>query len=181
MATGQDTVKSYIGDLIAALRHVFGAIEKQCDNTDLARIDGAKKAVTNIHGTLSRQIASLEVRADDMGGTGAMGAVKDAVTSVTGFVTGLYGSMRGETASRLLRDDYAALTFVSVCTAMLHTTALAVGDAATAQLTRQNLNDFPPLIMALNDLLPPRGHRRPHHGRDSHLRTPSRRKRPSNT
>jgi len=54
----------------------------------------------------------------------------------------------------MLRDDHTALSFVTVCTTMLHTTALALNDSATAALTLRHIQEYPPLIMALGELLP---------------------------
>jgi len=80
--------------------------------------------------------------------------IKDMLGTVTGALAGLYGKMRGETAARMLRDDYTALSFVTACTTMLHTTALALDDSATSALTLRHIQEYPPLIMALSELLP---------------------------
>jgi hypothetical protein len=54
----------------------------------------------------------------------------------------------------MLRDDYTGLSFVLVCTEMLHATAVAVGDARTADLTRQHINELPPVIRSVSALVP---------------------------
>lgn len=157
MTTQEQTARQYLGDLIAVNEHVSKAMLRQKDDEGLARVRGAGTLIAHAQGVLDRHRAALEVRVKSMGeGDGATlgGAIKDAVNAVTGTLAGLYGKARGETASRMLRDDYTAMNFVSVCTTMLHTTALALNDTATADLTRQHLQDYPALIMALNDLVP---------------------------
>jgi hypothetical protein len=149
-----DTVRFYVGDLLGVLRHCRTTIEHHVDDENLRRISTAGPICRDIYNILDRQINALERRLEALGGATATGTIKDSVTSFTGWITGLYGKMRGETASRMLRDDYTALTFVSVCTTMLHTTALAVGDLATADLTRQFLHEYPPTIMSLGVLVP---------------------------
>lgn len=154
MTTDQHTVQQYLGDLIAVVRHVGEAIDRHARDDRLSRIHNAGPAVREASVVLKRQLAAMEYHAKTIGGTGVTGTIKEAVTSVTGFLTGLYGTMRGEPASRMLRDDYTGLSFVSICTSMLHTTALAVGDARTADLTRQHLDELPPVIMAISGLVP---------------------------
>lgn len=152
--TATDTVRGYTVDLIAVLDHCADAIKRQMNEDQLTRIAGAGPALRQVHQTLCRQRDALQRRAESMGGGGMTEALKDAMTAVSGFFAGLWGKVRPETASRMLRDDYAALAFVSVCTQMLHTTALTVRDIGTAQLTLQHLNELPPLQMAVNELVP---------------------------
>ena len=42
----------------------------------------------------------------------------------------------------------------AACATMLHTTALALNDSATAVLTLRHIQEYPPLTMALSELLP---------------------------
>ena len=154
MPTGHDTVQRYLGDLIAVVRHVSEAVERHSRDDALNRVVGGAAVVTNASDVLKRQLSALEYHATTIGGVGMAGVIKEAVTSLSGFLTGLYGSIRGEAASRMLRDDYTGLSFVSMCTAMLHTTALAVGDDRTADLTRQHLDELPPVILAISELVP---------------------------
>lgn len=153
-ATSQDTVRSYTADLLAVLRHCHGAILRHVDDEQVRRISNAGPLLRDMDAKLARQIAALERRLEELGGAGAVGSAKEMVTSVSGFLAGIYGKMRGEKASRMLRDDYVALNFMTVCATMLHTTALALADARTAELTKGFLNDYPPLIMELGELVP---------------------------
>jgi len=153
-ATREETVRSYLGDMIAVLDHVSQAVAKQASNDDLRRIAHAGRVIDNLNSVLIRHHADLEAHVKAMGGTSSGGVLKDILGSVTGALAGLYGKTRGETASRMLRDDHTALSFVTVCTTMLHTTALALDDSATAALTLRHIQEYPPLIMALGELLP---------------------------
>ncbi len=157
MTTPEQTIQQYLGDLIAVIQHVASALSAQDHDDGLARVPGAGAAIMQTEQVLIRHRAALEDRVKRIGEAGGVtmgGAIKDAVTSVMGTLAGIYGKARGETASRMLRDDYAAMNFVTVCTTMLHTTALALGDTVTADLTRQQFHEYPPLIMALGDLVP---------------------------
>ncbi len=154
MTSAQNTIKHYVGDLSAVIRHVSEALDRHSKDDHLIRLSGATAVIENASTVLKRQLAAMEYHSNSIGGTGLGGAVKETVTSVTGFLTGLYGTLRGETVSRMLRDDYTGLSFVLICTEMLHTTALAVGDSRTADLTRQHIHELPPVIKALSALVP---------------------------
>jgi hypothetical protein len=54
----------------------------------------------------------------------------------------------------MLRDDYTALCFATVCYEMLHTTALSLGHGEVANLALSHLRDYTPAVMALTELLP---------------------------
>jgi len=153
-ATREETVRSYLGDLIAVLDHVSKAVGKQAGDDDFRRIAHAGRVIDNLNSVLIRHHADLEAHVKAMGGTNAGGVLKDMLGTMTGALAGLYGKMRGETAARMLRDDYTALSFVTACTTMLHTTALALNESATAALTLRHIQEYPPLIMALSELLP---------------------------
>ncbi len=153
-ATREETVRSYLGDLISVLEHVSQAVAKQASDDDFRRIAHAGRVIDKLHSVLIRQRGDLEAHVKAMGGTSGGGVLKDMLGTVTGALAGLYGKMRGETAARMLRDDYTALSFVTACTTMLHTTALALDDSATAALTFRHIQEYPPLIMALSELLP---------------------------
>jgi len=153
-ATRDETIRTYLGDMIAVLDHVSQAITRQASNDDLRRIAHAGRLIDNLNSVLTRQHADLESHLKAMGGTVGGGVIKEMLGTVTGALAGLYGKIRGETAARMLRDDYTALSFVTACATMLHTTALALEDSVTAALTLRHIQEYPPLIMALSELLP---------------------------
>jgi len=154
MTTNQETVREYLGDLIAVLDHVSTAVSGQAKDEGLMRIQHASHVISNTNDVLLRQRSALEAHLKSLGGATVGGGLKGVLTTVAGALAGLYGKARSEGASRMLRDDYTALSFVSICNTMLHTTALAVDDAAVAELTRQHMMDYPPLIMAISELVP---------------------------
>lgn len=154
MTTIDSTVRGYLDDLIAVVEHVSSATERQSNSDALAKFAEAHSLVRNVSEVLNRHLGALETQARTQRGQGPQGVLKELVTSVTGFAAGVYGAMRGETASRMLRDDYTALSFVTICTGMLQTTALSVGDSSTAALTQRHLAELAPMVLAVHDLIP---------------------------
>jgi hypothetical protein len=152
--TPQETVLWYVNDLIAAHRHTLEAVRRHERDDDLHVVPGAHAAVSALAAGLERHIALLESRAQAMGGQGVVGNLKEALTTVTGTLTGLYGAVRSETPSRMLRDDATAANFLMTCTTMLYATARALGDNTTAGAAEDIMKRFPPLIMELQGVLP---------------------------
>lgn len=149
-----NTTRHYLSDLIAVHTHVHDAIARHKEDSALAKVPGALRCIENVVASLARSQRLLEDRAEALGGQGALGNLKEALTTVSGFFAGLYGKVRPETASRALRDDYTALHFLFACTAMLHTTSRALGDTPTCTITAGIMRDLPPLILDVADLIP---------------------------
>lgn len=152
--TAERTVEGYLGDLIAVVRHVDEAIARHAKDERLHRVAGAAKVIENADAVLKRHLAALETYAKTIGGTGWTGAFKDSVTTVTGFITGLYGTIRGEAASRMLRDDCTGVSFVLICTQMLHTTAIATGDVTIKTMLHDHIEELAEAVVAINGVLP---------------------------
>jgi ferritin-like metal-binding protein YciE len=81
-------------------------------------------------------------------------SIKQALGTVIGGAAAWIEAMRSqEEVSRMLRDDYAALSLALVQTAMLETVASALGDRQTAALARQHLDQLREALTQLEEVL----------------------------
>ena len=81
--------------------------------------------------------------------------LRSALGAILGAAAGLFDRVRLDTrVSRMLRDDYAALSFAAVCYEMLHTTALDLGDDRVAELALRHLAACARSIARIGDLMP---------------------------
>ena len=151
MATQEKTVTKYISDLAAVLRHCDEAFERQLASDYIKDDIEAKSIVAESHRVFIMQITELEQRLADMD---ASGSWKEIVTSVTGYLAGVYDKLRGETLSRAMRDNFTAMQFVFICQSMLITTAAACDDRTTAQLVTQHQQHLAPLLMRMSECIP---------------------------
>lgn len=154
MTTAQGTIRAYATDLISVYTHVHGATHRQLSEKSLGRVPGSREAIERAATFCERGHRELEEHVRQHGGIGAAGHVKEGMTTVSGFLAGVYGQIRTDTPSRMLRDDETALHFLMTCTTMLHTTALALGDTQLAALTRKLMHEVPPLILAIGEVIP---------------------------
>lgn len=154
MKDAREIIKGYATDLLAVHRHMLEAMKRHAVDEQVRSLPGALDVVNRATEVLRSNMTRLEARLSGMGGQGAAGQIKEAITTASGFLAGIYGQARGEPVSRDLRDDYTAMSFVMVCTTMLHATARALNDPETAGVTMQMMRELPPVIMRLSELVP---------------------------
>src|SRR5690606_12479804 len=67
---------------------------------------------------------------------------------------GLYGKVREHPVSRMVRDDIIALHVLMISYSMLRTLGLSAGHGEVASLSLKGLEQMPPIIVPLTDVLP---------------------------
>jgi ferritin-like metal-binding protein YciE len=147
-----ETVTKYLGDMHALEAHILQAIDKQ-ERLLAAGHPDADATLRAIRDTLRAHLAALQARLRDLGGSPTH-PVKQAVAVVAGVAAGLYDKVRTEEASKDLRDDYTALSHAVIAYTMLHTTALALGDAETARLCARHLADNARFVQGIQEAMP---------------------------
>ncbi len=150
----REYLRPYVADMAAVEKHILEAVERQTKDEDFQKLPQAQQLVNRLETTLRNHVQTLEGHLAQFPAGSAAGAVKGAVTGVLGAFAGLYDKVRSEAASRGLRDDYTALNLASISYTMLHTSALALNETATAELALRNLKELTPLIMQLTEVLP---------------------------
>ncbi len=148
----QDTVRHYVSDMLATEKHIHEAVKRQAEDESTKQQPEASRLVNQIEQTLQSHINQLERHSEQLGGSST--GLKDAVTSTLGAMAGLYDKVRSKQVSRMLRDDYTALSLAAIGYTMLHTTALALNDHTTSDLALRNLKDITPLITQISQVIP---------------------------
>jgi hypothetical protein len=154
MPEDREALRPYVADMVALEKHILEAVERQREDESLQQFPAAKSLVLTIETTLRQHVAALENHVAALPGGSAAAAVKSAVTGALGAVAGLYDKIRSEPVSRMLRDDYTALALASISYTMLHTTALAFKQTATADIALRHLQDLTPLLLEVGDVIP---------------------------
>jgi hypothetical protein len=148
-------IRKQTADLLAAEEHILEAIEQQRDDDDLRRHTRVNELVIRIERVLERHTEALEDLLEDYGGDDDLEAkVKKAVSEVFGAAAGLYDRLRDTKLSRVLRDNYTALSLAAMSYTMFHTFGLAVHEEKIARLAEQHLKDLTPLLVEISQVLP---------------------------
>jgi ferritin-like metal-binding protein YciE len=149
----QSTITTYVTDMIALERHSSAPLEKQSNDDETKKYPQAQAFVAKAKSITDAHITALESLLQTLGGSGSAG-VKSTVAGALGAVAAGINDLRKEQVSKSLRDDYTALSLHAISYEMLHTTALGVGDSATAALAAKHLDDTSTLIVELGRLIP---------------------------
>ena len=153
MRDNKDILQQYVGDMIALDQHILEAIERQLDDEHLDSYPGARVVVSSIKTALTSQVSGLEAQLKNLGGS-AGHPVKEAVSTIAGVAAGLYDKVRRDPVSKMLRDDYTALSLASIGYTMLHTTGLALKHDGVANLGVQYLKDLTPIVIEISKVIP---------------------------
>jgi ferritin-like metal-binding protein YciE len=147
------TVRTYVADMLALERHIGQPLQRQLDMDDAAKYGQASTIISSIKSISDAHVAILEGALKDAGGDAAA-PIKSAFTSILGAGAAAIDSVRKSKVSKSLRDDQVALALATISYTMLHTTALGLGDASTAQIAKRHLEDYTPLVMQISKEMP---------------------------
>lgn len=153
MSQRQDAIQKHTADQLALERHILEAIERQRGDDTLKADARANKVVIEIERTLRGHVEELERLAEDLD-AGVQSALKKAVTEVLGLAAGLYDKVREHPVSRMLRDDYTALSLAAMGYTAYHSFGLAIGEDRIATLAERHLRNLTPLLVEISKVLP---------------------------
>jgi hypothetical protein len=145
MSERLDTLQQYVSDMLAVEKHILQAVERQLEAEEVRNFPQTNQLIGKLEGTLRSHITGLEQHLASLNGDG-LSPVKEAVSSALGVAAGVIDLVRTNKVSKLLRDDYTALSLAAVGYTMLHTTGLALEDKPTADLALRHLKGYTALI-----------------------------------
>jgi ferritin-like metal-binding protein YciE len=153
MRDNKDILQQYVSDMLALDHHILEAIDRQLADERLDNYSGARQVVQSIKSTLTSQASGLEQQLKSLGGE-ASGPVKDAISTVAGVAAGLYDKVRHDPVSKMLRDDYTALSLASISYTMMHTTGLALKHDGVASAGERYLKELAPIVVEISKVIP---------------------------
>lgn len=153
MRTNEDILQQYVSDMVALDKHIIEAIERQLGDDRIDAYAGVRSIITSMKTTLETQVSGLEQQLSSVGGE-TSAPVKEAISAIAGIAAGLYDKVRHDPVSKMLRDDYTALSLASVGYTMLHTTGLALNHSGVANMALAALKEMTPLVVKISQLIP---------------------------
>lgn len=152
--SNRSIVGSYLADQVAVLQHVGEAIERHARDADMLEYPEASTLINEVAALLHTHYQTLRTHLEQQYEADLADTLKRAATTISGKLAGLYGKVRSEEVSRMLRDDTAALHFTCVCYSMLHATAVALEDQRTASLVDTLLHELTPFVVRCSRVVP---------------------------
>jgi ferritin-like metal-binding protein YciE len=155
MGDRNETLSTYVGDMLAVEKHLLEAFEKQ-----LSLAEGNPDALTVVRqlvdSTQSRVSALEALDKTNFGddNKGIANTVKTAVSGLLGVAAGIIDYVRPQSLSKALRDSYTATNLAVIGYVMLQTTGIALNDTATATLAEKHLQDTVKNAQAIANIMP---------------------------
>jgi hypothetical protein len=151
-----EAIQKHTADMLAVESHILEDVERQQQDKNVKTNARENKVIMDIERTLTRHVTALESisRQYGEGGEGIEQLWKKAVTEVMGTVAGLYDKVREHTVSRMLRDDYTALSLAAMSYTAYHAFGLAIKEDRISALAQRHLEDLTPLLVELSKVLP---------------------------
>jgi len=145
-------LRTYTADLLALETHFLKAVRRQRD-ADALKDEKVIELFHELDKMLSGHVESLETQVDRLGGSVASD-IKSKLASFAGSVAGLIDRARTDSVSKMLRDDYTALSMITIGYTMLHTHALAAEDHGLAEVTQNHLANCTGMITEISKVVP---------------------------
>lgn len=145
------SIENYTTDLYELIKHTQAVVRTQ-KNSDQIMDPKSVDLLHNIDIAFTNQINDLE----DFGilNEGTKKTVKDKLAKATGKIAGFIDAARDDAASKMLRDDYTALSMIASGYTMLHTFALAEENDELVNFTQESLTRVAQLITETSKVLP---------------------------
>ena len=144
-------IADWVGDIVALETHVEEAMDRQLKLESSSTTLTA--AIQRFHDTV-RDSKQRAVAYQEQYGSEPGNPIIKAGSNLLGKAAGMIDQMREDGIAKALRDDYTAYSLVAISYTMLHTTAMALEDAATQAFAEQGLRTYAALVQDVSDLMP---------------------------
>ncbi len=144
-------VADWIHSVVALEGHIEEAMDRQLKIE--APTSELNDAIQHMHDSVRDSKHRAEAYAEQYG-SAASGGIVAKGAEILGAAAGLIDKVRKDTVAKSLRDDYTAYNFAAISYTMLHTTAMAVNDTATASFAEQGLRTYAGLVQKINHVMP---------------------------
>lgn len=149
----KDRFHNFISDLLSLEKHVLNAIQKQKESEAVQQLEEASELLDLLEDHLSEQVVNLE-KAANIYGSPIANELKSKIAGIAGSVAGLVDTARKDPVSKILRDDYTAVSMLAAGHTMLKATALAAEDEDLQHLAGNHLAELARLITEISKVLP---------------------------
>jgi len=143
----QPAIADSISDVVSLERHFEDVLDLQIT------IDAAPAIISTIHDTVHDSRMRAEDFRESYSDSPAMSVLKQDL-DLLGKAISLIESVRKETISNSLRNDFVACNLAAVSYSMLHTTAIALENEDVAAFAAEGLRTYARLITEIGIALP---------------------------
>jgi hypothetical protein len=148
----EKSLRKYSSDLYSLQNHLLKAVKKQ-QASDKVKEKEAIEILHMINLRVSEQIKEFDPMLEELGGD-ISDEIKSKIATFTGTISGLIESARRDPVSKMLRDDYIALSMLAVGYKMLYTTSLVAHSDDLAEMCMNHLTSITQMINEISKAIP---------------------------
>ncbi|HMB41015.1 MAG TPA: hypothetical protein VKM37_03485 [Balneolaceae bacterium] len=148
----KDSLKTYTSDLLALESHFLNAVKKQ-KSSESIKDEIVIDLLHELDKMVSKNTKELESYLESTEGK-TNSDIKSKLASFAGSVAGLIDNARSDTVSKIARDNYTALSMITVGYTMLHTLALANDDESLAEISENHLKECTNMVTEISKVVP---------------------------
>lgn len=148
----KDSLKTYTSDLLALETHFLNAVKKQ-KSSESVKDEIVIDLLHELDKTISKNTSELETYLDSFEDK-TLDDIKSKLASFAGSVAGLIDNARSDTVSKIVRDNYTALSMITVGYTMLHTLALSNDDESLAEISEKHLKECTNMVTEISKVVP---------------------------
>ena len=148
----KSTLRNYTSDLHALETCFLNAVRQQ-KVSDSVKDKNMVELLHELDKMVSGHTKTLGTHLERLGGS-MKSEIKSKLASFAGSVTGLIDRARTDTVSKMIRDDYTALSMITIGYTMLHTHALVEEDHGLADVALNHMRNCTSMIKEISKVVP---------------------------
>ena len=147
-----DRLRDYTTELYNYNKHLLSAVRSQ-KSSDVIKNTKAVTLLNDIDIALTNQLNTME-SFDGLLNESKMDQFKENAARVLGTIAGSIGTIREDAVSKIIRDNYTALSMTASGYTMLNTLAISVKNDELANFAADSLERMAQLITETSKVLP---------------------------
>jgi hypothetical protein len=148
----EKSLRKYSSDLYSLQNHLLKAVKKQ-QASDKVKEKEAIEVLHMLNLRISDHIKEFDPILEELGGD-IGDEIKSKIANITGTISGVIESARRDPVSKMLRDDYIALSMLAVGYKMLYTAALVAHRDNLAEMCMNHLTSITRMITEISKAIP---------------------------
>lgn len=149
-----DFLTQHVSEQIGLEEHLCKIIDQQIAEIKDTEFADAKDLLVKTREVLENHFIPLNKVLDGLERNAVCDLEKSVSSNGKGILQQSDLDQRKNSISIILRDDYSALSLITIGNTLLHTTALALGCQEVADIALKHLQNLAPLVVRIGKLLP---------------------------
>lgn len=151
--SNDDAVRGHLRDAQTVVSRTLNTVERQLKNVTVREKSEFNELLIRIERSLKAQESELRTLSEVLGSAGAS-RIRHILADTIAVTARLFDAFPSRGLSRMLLEDYAALSGIAAAYMRMHASGVASGKENVAEMAERHLKNIPPLLHRLRATLP---------------------------